>query len=464
MFNEIVILMKFTSRRYIGSTVGTTPAHIFRHFIAKLEERGIPYCILAGYAEYPEVISSDVDFMVEEAQLVRLPGLIQEIAHETGSSFVQCLQHETSACYFVLASQDSTTISFLMPDACSDYRRQGRLWIAARGMLARRRRHEKGFYIPAADDAFIYYLIKKIDKGSINESQGNHLAALFQEDPSGCEKRLQDYWSPSNLDLLKSAAMANIWGGVLGKLRQLALELHANSSLESLPHLARQWFAEIGRRIGRVCKPSGLFVVFIGPDGSGKSTVLSQVEIDLAPVFRKTRRYHLRPLLGKKTGTATTIVTAPHAKPPRSLVTSLVKIAYFWADYTLGYWLDTRPRLVRSTFVLFDRYYHDLLVDPKRYRYGGPVWVARLVGRLLPKPDLWILLDAPPEVLQERKQEVPYAETARQREAYLELISRMPNGHIIDASGLLHDVVRDVNGVILKHLAARTEVRLGQRT
>ena len=60
-----------------------------------------------------------------------------------------------------------------------------------------------------------------------------------------------------------------------------------------------------------------------------------------------------------------------------------------------------------------------MLVDPRRYRYGGAMWLARWVGKIIPKPDLWILLDAPAEVLQKRKQEVPPEETARQRRAYL---------------------------------------------
>ncbi len=117
--------------------------------------------------------------------------------------------------------------------------------------------------------------------------------------------------------------------------------------------------------------------------------------------------------------------------------------------------------MVRSTFVVFDRYYHDLLVDPLRYRYGGPMWLARWVGKLIPEPDLWILLDAPAEVLQSRKREVPMNETARQREAYLRLVQGMDNGVVVDASQPLDDVVREVNMRILDLMAARTARRLG---
>ena len=151
----------------------------------------------------------------------------------------------------------------------------------------------------------------------------------------------------------------------------------------------------------------------------------------------------------------------PHDKPPRGLALSLLKLGLWWADFTfLGYAVDVYPRLRRSTLVLFDRYYQDLLVDPKRHRYGGPLWLARYVGRLFPRPDVIILLDAPPEVLHSRKREVPLAETARQREAYLELVRRSPSCHVVDASRPVPEVVAEVEQVLIDRLAARTTRRL----
>jgi len=62
-------------------------------------------------------------------------------------------------------------------------------------------------------------------------------------------------------------------------------------------------------------------------------------------------------------------------------------------------------------------------------------------------------------VLQSRKQEVTFEETARQRGEYLKLIQNLKNGVVIDASQPLDDVVADINRVVLKIMGDRTEKR-----
>jgi len=96
-----------------------------------------------------------------------------------------------------------------------------------------------------------------------------------------------------------------------------------------------------------------------------------------APVFRRTGYFHLRPRVFAGGGTAVLQVTAPHALPARGKLASLAKLGYFISDYVAGYVLRVWPLAIRSTLVLFDRYFHDLLVDPHRYRYGGSMLFAR---------------------------------------------------------------------------------------
>jgi thymidylate kinase len=108
--------------------------------------------------------------------------------------------------------------------------------------------------------------------------------------------------------------------------------------------------------------------------------------------------------------------------------------------------------LTKNGIVIFDRYYHDLLIDTKRYRYKGPLWLVNLIGKILPKPDLVILLDAPAEILQSRKKEVPFSETQRQQNAYRSLVSRLPNGYIVNVAKPFEQVAGEIEGVIIGFL------------
>jgi thymidylate kinase len=191
-----------------------------------------------------------------------------------------------------------------------------------------------------------------------------------------------------------------------------------------------------------------MMVVLMGADGSGKSTVARRIGEAMADVFPRTHYVHLRPGLGTRAARSSAPATNPHGSPARGRISSILKILYFVFDYTAGHFLKIRPMTAKS-LVVFDRYYHDILVDPVRYRYGGPKWLVRLGARLVHRPDAFVLLDAPVEVLRARKQEVAPAETARQRQAYLELVRPMANGHVIDASGPMDRVVADVREAIL---------------
>ena len=198
----------------------------------------------------------------------------------------------------------------------------------------------------------------------------------------------------------------------------------------------------------------GVWVAFLGPDGSGKTSVIEAVERLLAPQFQAVKRYHLRPHWGRRRPVDAP-VTDPHARPARHAAASLAKLGLWWADYVLGYATRIRPQLARATLVTFDRYYYDVLVDPQRYRYGGSLRLAALGGRWLPRPDVIIVLDAPAEVLRHRKREVSLAETTRQREAYRRLAVTLPNARIVNAAQPLATVAAEVASIVASCREAR---------
>lgn len=205
----------------------------------------------------------------------------------------------------------------------------------------------------------------------------------------------------------------------------------------------------------------GLWVVVFGPDGAGKSAAIQWLTQELSPYFNGVERFHFRPMFTRRWQDSPPVVD-PHGKPRRGFPFSSLKLLYWFADYWYGYAAVVRPALLNSTLVLFDRYYHDVLVDPERYRLpASTLWFAKLLARFIPAPDLHILLDVPAEILQQRKPEVTCEESHRQRMAYREMFQSMPNAFIIDAARPLDEVAEQMKSEILDALANRAHDRTG---
>jgi thymidylate kinase len=217
----------------------------------------------------------------------------------------------------------------------------------------------------------------------------------------------------------------------------------------------RYWGPELFRRWRRWCQPTGLSVAVLGPDGAGKTTLIEHLDRSLgAAGFRQVSVFHLLAHPGRP-NTSHNPVTDPHrhlAYPPWL---SLLKVCYYVLLNLIGYLLIVRPRLIRSALVLFDRYYDDLLVDPRRYRYGGPMRFARFAGHFVHRPDLYFVLDCVEDQLVNRKQEVSREELGRQREAYRRLAAQLPNAVVLDGSQPADEVARSVNDVVADYLHER---------
>lgn len=423
----------------------------------------IPYCILHGYEGYPARVVSDVDCIMPAEFLPRpLATLLRANRERLGARVVQWIQHESTAHYFVLATDGAgPRWAFLAVDVSSDYRRDGRVFYSGEEILASRRL-VRGFWVPSPALEFGCNLVKKVAKRRLRDDHGLRLTQLYHQDPTGCDQEIGRFWRGPSARLIASAAASGEWSAVQELLTSLRRELVWPATVRQWRSSGRYWIGDVRRRFRRWRAPTGAHVVLLGPDGSGKSTTLAALATALAPAFRRVSSHHLAPALVRGEG-ANRPVRLPHSRPPRSSVGSLAKAAYWVLDYTLGYHAKTRPALARSTLVLFDRYLVDALVDPRRYRYGGPRWVLRLAWSLVPKPDLVILLDAPAAVLRTRKQEVSLAETERQRHAYRQLAETLPNTHVVDAAQPLDRVVTAAGTVVLDFLTSRTAHRLEDR-
>lgn len=221
-------------------------------------------------------------------------------------------------------------------------------------------------------------------------------------------------------------------------------------------------------------------VALIGPDGAGKTTVAHRLESALGLSVRYLYM-GVNPDSSNRLLPTTRLARAirrargqtPDVGPPdRARSAPRRRSALGRATAEVRAWLRLFNRLAeesyrqvltwtylrRGTIVLFDRHF---LVDYHATDVAGagrPI-TRRIHGlflsRLYPRPDLVIFLDAPPEVLLERKGEGTLETLARRRQEYLDLADRLPGFTIVDASRPADEVTAAVAGLIRSFAASR---------
>jgi ATPase family associated with various cellular activities (AAA) len=166
---------------------------------------------------------------------------------------------------------------------------------------------------------------------------------------------------------------------------------------------------------------SGAFIVLVGPDGVGKTSVARA----LANSFGgPTAYFHFMPPLRRQLLTkppAHEATRRPVINPTGSRVLGWCRLIRNWGRCWIGYAIAIRPALRRGSLVIADRWAYGYVVQPAALRFYGPASLATAAIGLLPRPDLVVNLSAPSEVVLARKQELTRAEISRELMAWSQL-------------------------------------------
>jgi thymidylate kinase len=328
-----------------------------------------------------------------------------------------------------------------------------------------RKVQESGIYRLRADDIVLIQLCRDIvGRFELRAKYRSAIRSIYVDNPLSFEAELSEIFgrrcAATLSEVCRKGSFENL--KVLGK--QMRRAVIVRGLLREPRRTAGNILRYLGWRCREYVRPNGVMVAVIGPDGSGKGTLIEAARHFISgPLHFPTRVYHWRPgllpslgslLLGRKDDGAP--VRNPHAKEPSGLTFSLLRLAYYTLDYVFGYWLLVRPYLGRKCIaVIFDRYFYDCLIDPVRFRISLPQWVVRAFAILVPRPDLVILLTAVPEVIYSRKPELPLSEIRRQCSEMGRLANYMGNRVCIDTCRPLEDSARDMSRAILSTLEKR---------
>lgn len=437
-------------RRDLGDLV----TEVFRQW----RESQIRFAVLRNYENLPQETGNDIDVLVAAEQLGQAERLLVHAANSMGYQLHNRAEFSPISLFFHHPDSQQQ-IQF---DLFSQLVWRGFELIAGAEVL-KRARARGDFFIPdPADETVINLLTRLIYHGCVKEKYRPAISTQLMTGADAVRQQLGDTFGATLTQEVVTAAGAGDWDRVGRRALALRWQLSKHGLVLHPLRTVGALLRDARRLIGRFIRPPGITVVMVGADGCGKSTVAEKLVEALRGTFHenKSLRVHWKPAVFLRKRRANRLPTSdPHGLPPRGKCRSAFLLLYHWAEFFAGYWTQFRPALFRNGLVLVDRYHYDFVVDPRRFRLQSLPQLTRNLFRLLPAPNLVFLLDAPPEVLQSRKREVPLEETARQREAYREEMKRLPNAHIMDATQSAEVVARKVVAEVLRHMTARQTAR-----
>lgn len=425
-----------------------------------LDEKRIDYCLLRtleGSAN--KDCPNGIEIAVAGSVLGELPKLVHVFCLREELLLVQCLHVEEQTWRYVLSWNDEQHSSpqFLCVELLGDYHFAGRRLLSSEQMQALRIENitadpEQRLQVVGPSIEFLHRLLRCVTNQRCDAAEVRRLRALWQRDAAGTANVLSRLWPQVGAGLIAAAA-CDRWESLVDRLPHLRRTLRPQGV-----RALSAWWRRAKRQLGYWRRPPGLFVACLGPDGSGKSRLIGALsETSLQP-FDHVYTMRMRPRLIRQAPVNPTI--KPWVKKPRSAIAVPAKLALFMVDYWLGYLLRMRPRLRRAGLVVSDRYYDDVLVDPRRYRLRRRYGLARALVPWIPRPDLWLVLDAPAGVLKDRQREVTEEESSRLRAEYRRVLRGKDNLVVLDASRSDIDVLAAARRAIVRHLAQRTSMRL----
>lgn len=445
-------------------------AIILQSLFAILNSNKVKYCIVNNYENLPEFIPSDVDIAIEPTSFKNIDTFIAEIAKKHDVKIVQKIWHGYQKCAYILSPSCIDTRFRLQLDFFTDFSARGYPYLITHEQLLNDRRPFKSFFIPSPDVEALMLFMRRVIKNDIKTPHIMRMKSLYEMNPDDIEKTMidclgQKAWKQIT-DLMTTGDVQIFNKNIKSYRRTLKFRsLKTATFLYLLKYIGSQ----ILRAFNRLLYPVGICVVFLGPDGSGKSTIAKLVLERVSGSFHGSKimywRPNLLPMMGHLKLWAPTddivVNPDPHGHPKQGMLKSYVRFFYYLTDYILGYVLKVYWPKVRKQIIIFDRYYYDYLVDLHRYRFNVPRWLPRFFLPLVPTPDIIVYLDADPDVLEARKQELPKKELIRQVGEYRKLISALPKSHKINSNVPIETIVKRISTIVLETKARQTAKTIG---
>lgn len=424
---------------------------------------GVRPCIMRNYEGFPDHnIGRDVDFLIPPSQLasaIRALGSIQ------GARIVGYLEYPSVALVYVNGVSPAPDLLALEIDFSWRLDWKGLPFMATEETLKAAIPHTVGnisfLALSPVHEAILSLLTCLIGGGFVKEKYFPKVQQTFASDKTEVLAAL----SPQFGSNVASRLVNCVIDGERGKIVDCVGSLRAALALRNLLRWPlRSISGIVGHYVGGFAvhySPKTLeSLCILGADGCGKTAIIETLipMLQSSAMVVESRHPGSRLPLVQKPQEVVSGAGSQTGAARRSFVSGAKAVLSL-----LDEWLSQIGGKASLTLRIFESRYYDLSINSRRYGYDGPAWLARFVAKLLPSPDLWILVDAPADVIQRRNPQLTLGEAQRQIEAYRTFIKTKKRYIVLDASKPSASVTEEAYLVIIDTLAQRTDRHLKSR-
>jgi thymidylate kinase len=413
-----------------------------------LNDAGVPWLVLRNYVGLPESnTAKDVDLVVPKANVPRAIEVLFAAMRQNGFSLYEHQRFECIWC-FTFYTNNSATPESIKIDLLYGFVWRGAVIIDATEMLSTGAAYKGLPILSPSLDGFLLWLKPLMTGGFVKQKYKPEILHAIAAHPNEFQALLADKFGAglsAKVWPLLAAGEVEATAQIKGKLRAAAwTRLLRKKPTATLISTTAHFALELYRR--RV-RPRGSFVAVVGPDGVGKTTFIELLKYEIARLmvkdsdsvvvkhFRPNVFPNIRKLLAHRSyDPSKEAFHEPHRAQPVGALSSIARLAYYWLDYIFGYVVEIRSACIAGQVFIFDRYFYDFVVDPRRSRICLPSWLRKAFLLMTPQPDLVFFLDCDAETVFARKQELTLKEIERQLGEYRKLAAALPQRFVrIDA-------------------------------
>lgn len=418
-----------------------------------LEREGVRCCVLRNYEGFPDNnLGHDVDFLIRSADLPRAIAALRSLQ---GIRIAGATVRAGGPSLFLEGVSPAPGLRALQVDFITSLNWKGMPHLSTEAILDAaipRQARNLNFLVPSpVHEAIISLLSSLLVGGWLKEKYFPSVQRTFLSDRAGVISALQPGFGLKAAARLADAVVSGDRGKILscvGLLRaSLALRALLREPLRSSRSVVCHYASELAIRYS----PRSLETVSIlGLDECRTAAILA----GLLPMLQSTAKLvEKRPLRPQP-------LFASDSAPASSGAFALMAIVVL---RLVEEWRSQCAEKKSLTLHLRAHSSRELLIyHPSKCRSGSR-GLARLIARLFPSSDLWILLDPADEGVPSTNPELPCGETDRQREACRAFVKTRKNYVILDASQPLAELTEEAFAAIIEALARSADRELRKR-